>query len=223
MDAPGFPPIDRQGLVRHLVEQVVATAPNGKDFVDVTIHWAGGHASRHEVSRRVLRFEQLRQYPALRDRMVELREAGWTARQIAEELDRQGFRSPRNRTAFNAANVNALLKRRGHSAFRGHHWTDKAKLKRYEWCLPELARKLNVPIHTMQRWRQRAWVHARRVPGAPNRWLVWADRQELDRLRRLRDCPLDLSHKYGDRYPKELTTPKERPGTPPPVATEPLK
>lgn len=92
----------------------------------------------------------------------------------------------------------------------GHHQTNKAKGKPHEWCLPDLARKLRITISRMQRWRRWGWVHSRKIPGAPNRCFVWADKEELARLRRLRDCPIDRSHKFGDRYPKELTTPKPR-------------
>jgi DNA invertase Pin-like site-specific DNA recombinase len=208
--APTTTAADRKEIVRHVVQRVEATVPNGKDFVAMAIHWMGGHVSHHEVSRQVFRFEQLTRYAELRQRVIELREAGWTATRIAAQVNQEGFRPPRNRATFNAANVNALLKRLGQSGLRDQHQTDKAKRKPHEWCLPELARKLRVPIHTMRRWRQRGWVHSRRVPGCPNRWFVWADPEELRRLRRLRDCPMAPSNLPGGRYPKELTTPKRR-------------
>jgi hypothetical protein len=50
---------DRKTIVRFLIERVVVTRKNDSELLDVTIHWTGGHVSRHEVSRRVLRFEQL--------------------------------------------------------------------------------------------------------------------------------------------------------------------
>jgi len=50
------------------------------------------------------------------------------------------------------------------------------------------------------------------MPGNPNRWLVWADKDEVTRLRQLRDCPLDKG--AAERYPKHLTTPKKRPDAP---------
>jgi len=203
-------PADRKVIVRHLVERVVATRQNDSELIGVSIHWVGGYVSQHEVSRRVLRFEQLSQFPALRDRLTEMRRAGWAADKIAAQLNQEGFRPPRNRTTFNAANVNGLLRRLGLSGLCNHHQTNRAVMQDHEWGVPELARKLRVHLFTMQRWRQRGWIHSRRVPGAPNRWLVWADTEEMKRLRQLRDCPIDRSKKFGARYPKILTTPKKR-------------
>jgi hypothetical protein len=205
-EAPTTTAADRQTIIRHLVQRVVATVPDAKDFVTVAIPWVGGHISQHQVRRRVHRVEHLSQYHALRD----LRQAGWTGAQIAEQLSEEGFHLPRSHTPFKAMHVHSLLRRFSLNTYSGHYQTNKVKGKPHEWCLPELARKLKITISRMQRWRQCGWVHSRRIPGAPNHWFVWADKEERARLRRLRDCPMDRSQKFGDRYPKELTTPKSR-------------
>ena len=70
---------DRQEVVRHLVERVAVAVQGETEWVDVTIHWAGGFVSRHEVRRPVRRVEQLRDYPALMARVAELHGAGKTA------------------------------------------------------------------------------------------------------------------------------------------------
>src|SRR4051812_17229971 len=84
-----------------------------------------------------------------------------------------------------------------------------------EWALSQLTKKLKVKLSTLLRWCRVGWVQTRKLPGAANRWLVWADAEELDRLRRLRDCPCDMSS--PQRYPLELITPKPRPQTKPPA------
>jgi hypothetical protein len=201
---------DRQTIIRHLVQRVVTTVPDAKDFVTVAIHWVGGHITQHQVRRRVHRLEHLSQYDALRGRIGELRQAGWTGAKIAEQLNQEGFHLSRSHAPFKAINVHSLLRRFGLNTYSGHYQTNKVKGNPHEWCLPELARKLRITLSRMQCWRQRGWVHSRRIPGAANHWFVWADKEELTRLRRLRDCPIDRSHKFGDRYPKELTTPKPR-------------
>jgi hypothetical protein len=38
--------------------------------------------------------------------MTQLRQEGWAAERIADQLNQEGFRPPRNRTTFNAASVN---------------------------------------------------------------------------------------------------------------------
>jgi hypothetical protein len=201
---------DRQTIIRHLVQRVVVTVPDAKDLLTVTIHWVGGHVSQHEARRRVHRLEHLSQYEDLRARIIELHQTGWTGAQIATRLNQEGFHLPRSQTPFKALHVHSLLKRLGLSASSGHHLTHKPKGEPHEWCLADLARKLRIKIDKLQRWRRWGWVHSRRIPGVPNRWFIWADREELARLRRLRDCPVDRSHWFGDRFPKELTTPKPR-------------
>lgn len=54
-------------------------------------------------------------------------------------------------------------------------------------------------------WRQRL------LQLRPNggRWIVWADADELQRLRRLRACPINYNAKEQP-YPDELTRPKPR-------------
>ena len=76
---------DRQAIVRHLVERVAVAVQGETEWVDVTIHWAGGFVSRHEVRRPVRRVEQLRDYPALMARVAELHRTGKTVRR-----DRRG-------------------------------------------------------------------------------------------------------------------------------------
>ena len=106
---------DRQEVVRHLVERVVVAVQGETEWVDVAIHWAGGFVSRHEVRRPVSRVEQLRDYAELMRRVAELHGAGRTSRQIAEALNREGFRPPKRRETYNAAMVQLLLARRGRS------------------------------------------------------------------------------------------------------------
>ena len=50
--------------------------------------------SRHECRRPVLKYEQLSNYRALRDRMLALRRAGMSTAQIAERLNSEGFHTP---------------------------------------------------------------------------------------------------------------------------------
>ena len=86
---------DRKEVVRHLVERVSAAVQGETEWVDVTIQWAGGFVSRHEVRRPVRRVEQLRDYPALMARVAELHRAGKTSGEVAEALNREGFRPPK--------------------------------------------------------------------------------------------------------------------------------
>lgn len=104
---------DRQSIVRHLVEKVVVLVQNDTEYVDVTIHWMGGMTSQHALIRPVGRYEQLRDYDRLMERIMGLRKQGRTSREIAEQLTREGWRTPRARKVFPSHMVRRLISRRG--------------------------------------------------------------------------------------------------------------
>jgi len=70
-----------------------------------------------------------------------------------------------------------------------------------------LARLLDMPISTLHKWQRQGWIHSRKVAVASGRWAVWADGDELERLRRLRVQKRKWPQPY---YPVALTTPKHR-------------
>ena len=78
------------------------------------------------------------------------------------------------------------------------------------WWFGALARQLDMPLATLYSWLRRGWVQARQLPGACGRWIVWADDDELGRLRRLRARCRSWSE---DPPSEDLTTPKVRPRT----------
>jgi hypothetical protein len=82
---------DRQEIVRLLIERVVVATRGRTEVVDATIHWVGGLQTRHEIRRPVLGYEQLSYYDSLRGRVVELREQGRTAEEIAATLNGEGY------------------------------------------------------------------------------------------------------------------------------------
>jgi DNA invertase Pin-like site-specific DNA recombinase len=198
---------DRQAVIRHLVERVVVTVQDKTEYADVRIHWAGGYVSEHEVTRPVRRYDQLRDIDRLMGRIVEMRSAERGASEIAEHLNREGFRPPKGRATFTAAMVRQLLSRRGLSDQDRGRKAAGGSLGPHEWWLGDLARELRVPYSTLNHWRSRGWLHCRRLPGIQGRWIMWADDEELDRVRRLRAYPRAWS---DDPYPPELTTPKKR-------------
>jgi DNA invertase Pin-like site-specific DNA recombinase len=151
----------------------------------------------------VYRYRQMRDYDRLAQRLRELRKAGHTAGQMADQLNQEGFHPTGRRKTFCAMTVRQLLSRWQLSGER--HET--VELGPDEWWLSDLARKLKVSPATVRRWIDRRWMHCRRSPQHGYH-LLWADADELERLGRLRD--------HGRTYPKipsppALTTPKRRP------------
>jgi DNA-binding transcriptional MerR regulator len=166
----------------------------------VTIHWHGGFTSEHEIVRPVARFSQLRDSARLQERMVALRRQGCTIREVAARLQAEGF-APPQRGRFWPENIQKILSRHGLSK--------KAlsqPLARHEWHVPDLARVLGVAGAKLRTWAKRGWIHARRTPHYRD-WVLWADRQELRRLRQLK-----RHSKAGVfAHAVHLTTPKKRP------------
>jgi DNA invertase Pin-like site-specific DNA recombinase len=198
---------DRKALVRHLVERVVVAVQGDSELVDVSVHWAGGFTSQHQVIRPVAKYEQLHNYQQLLARAVQLRDQGHTTSQIAARLNREGWRPPKRRPTFNGPMVRALLSRLPRSGPRPRAKQADALLGPQEWWFSDLARQLDMPHPTLYSWLRRGWVHARQLPGAQGRWILWCDKEELDRLQRLRTC----SRTWSDQpLFRELTTPKPR-------------
>jgi len=200
---------DRQTIVRHLIEKVIITVPDDSQHVDLTIHWAGGFTSQHALIRPVAKYEQLDNYPVLLSRIIELKSQKKTSIQIADILNREGYRPPKRRATFNAGMVRQLLHRRV-QATRRFKVDEALAPKENEWYLLDLVRHLNIPHPTLYNWLRRGWVHARQLPGAVGSWIIWADQDELDRLRRLHKCPKSW---HNQPQAAELTQPKPRPKT----------
>jgi DNA invertase Pin-like site-specific DNA recombinase len=195
---------ERKTVVRHLIERVVLTAPAQSELADVGVHWAGGFVSHHELTRPVARYEQLRDYPRLNRRIVELRGQKLTSKRIAEQLNAEGWHPPKRRATFNAGMVRSISSRRHRATARPVPY----ELKPGEWWFADLAHRLQLPHPTLYSWMRRGWVNARRLDlGPQGRWLLWADEDELDRLRRLRDCPRSW---HSQRHAADLTRPKLR-------------
>ena len=201
-NATGTTAEDRQTVIRHLVDRVVVDVQGETEHVDVAIHWHGGFVSQHELIRPVASYEQLSGYKELMTRVEELRIDGQTSAQIAEQLNGEGFHPP-NGNEFNATIIRSLLSRSGPS---------RSGLTRDceppQWQPRHLAEKLDMPLNTLKSWLRRGWMHGQQLPGARGRWILWADDDELNRLKQLRQ------HRQGAPglpAPAQLTTPKPRP------------
>jgi hypothetical protein len=202
--APGTTNADRKEMIRCLVERVVVQVRCDSEFVAAAIHWAGGHESRHEIVRPVGTYAQLRGFERLMDRVVELRGAGHVAPEIAARLNAEGFSPPKRSGRFTAPVIYQLLKRRG---LIGDERSHDGLLGRHEWWLTDLARELKMSHLKLRDWANRGWVHSRKTP-VQGRWILWADKEEVKRLRAL----LAESRRGINAYSSGLKTPKARCG-----------
>ena len=192
---------DRKEIVRCLVERVVAQVRHDSERTAVTIHWQGGCRTEHEVLRAVSRFEYVEGFDRLLQRIVALRGQGETAAQIAQALNREGYRTPKKRGDYTEASVRRLVSKCG-LIERGQRGEP---LGRHEWRLAGLARKLRVAPWKLRAWTAQGWLHGRQTQPEGT-WIVWADHHEIERLTQLRA----RSQRGVRAHPKKLITPKKQ-------------
>jgi DNA invertase Pin-like site-specific DNA recombinase len=186
---------ERQMIVRQLIEQVEVSVIDRSERVGVAIRWAGGYQSRHEILRTVAAYRSLQDSERLLDRVIELKQQGLSHPEVAHCLNAEGFRAPQS-DCFSTAMISFLWVR----AHRTGRVPKQAQPLAPSWRGGALARQLGIPAATLNTWRRRGWVQARRRGGW---WIYWADDPELTRLSRLRRHPRAALQ----RAPAELTTP----------------
>jgi hypothetical protein len=192
---------ERKEVVRCLIEKVAVTVRADSEDVPVTIHWQGGVTTEHVIQRPVRRYEQLHAFKELRERIVRLRRQGRTVAEIAAQLNREGYRTPKTRGDFTEENVRRFVSKKGLTAIS----RAEAKLAKGEWRLAELANKLQMPKGKLADWARRGWLQGRQAQPEGG-WIVWADRDKVRRLKRLRG----RSRRGVHNHPESLTTPKPR-------------
>jgi DNA invertase Pin-like site-specific DNA recombinase len=198
---------DRRAVVRQLVERVEIARRGKTEEIDVTVHWRGLDPTRHVAVQGTHRYDQLAWIDRLRDRVRVMRGEGRTAGEIAAVLDAEGFHPSRGR-AFTAHGVRRMAVEWGLTGTPlGINGTARLPGPG-EWWLPALARELGVTPIVVHQWRWYGWVHARQLPGKAGRVIVWADRTEVARLKRLR--AYEVAHRGQHTVPAELTKPKGR-------------
>jgi hypothetical protein len=205
---------DRQAIIRQLIERVVVTLQGESEKVDVVVHWMGGHQSQATMIRPVARLEQLSYVDALRGRVAQLHQQGVDRPTIAATLNAEGWRPAKRRQTFTADMVGALLLRQGLGSGRPKRVT-KVERQANEWTLTELTQALEIPPPTLYTWLRKGYLRARqaRYVSAPV-WLIWADTNELERLRALRRAP------RPQRWPAPIrTSEREEAQTRPPEPT----
>jgi DNA invertase Pin-like site-specific DNA recombinase len=179
-NAPGTTAADRKEIIRLVVERVEVHVRAETECGEVVISWRGGVTTRHEIVRPVARYESLGRYDQLMNRIIEMRQEGRAIKQIAVQLNAEGYRTPRSRKGYTSTSVRKLLSRG--ELTRGRIGT--RQLDRHEWWLPELARSLPMSANKLRDWALRGWVRARQIPPR-GLWVVWADARERRRLRKV--------------------------------------
>lgn len=199
--------MEKQRIVRLLVQQVVIDIQGTTNRVDVTIHWTGGFTSQHELSRPVMRYTQLADYDRMIARIEELRKEGLSFATIAEILNREGFRPAKQAQRFQSDLVSAVMRKHYKASSGSRSKAPTGLLKENEWLVIGLAQELEMSRNTLLAWMRQGWVHVvRQLPGYRGRMICWADADDLDRLRQLNRTKRGW---WDPPLPPELITPKK--------------
>jgi DNA invertase Pin-like site-specific DNA recombinase len=203
--------MDRQRILRYLVQQVVVNVEGNTNRVRVMVEWTGGFTSQHELLRPVLSYQQMVDNDRLLERLGELRAAGLSFERIAQTLNAEGFHPSKRTLRFSSDIVGILWRRHFANRQRPRREVPPSLIHKHEWTALGLAKELKMPKGTLLVWARKGWVRFRSLPGYHGSFLCWADRAELKRLRKLRSTP----HGWWDPpLPADLTTPRRAPDSP---------
>lgn len=180
--------VDRQLIVRQLLERVLVTVIDDTENVRIEVHWQGGHKTQAMITRPVARLEQMSYYPQLQDRLKVMHTQGCTALEMAETLNAEGWKPPKRRDTYNTSMVLDLLARQGIriGSPKQQHTAD-IRREANEWTMQELAQQLHMPGVTLYAWLRKGKIKGRKVITASRSiWLLHADAIELEQLRQQR-------------------------------------
>jgi DNA invertase Pin-like site-specific DNA recombinase len=119
----------KRQVMRLLLQRVVVWAPASTHEVKVHLHWTGGKVTEHQMARPVHSWKQVGGATELWQRMCDWRDAGWTSRRMAEELNTAGYRTPRGRS-FTAESVRQLIVRTQSQTVPARKTTGRRKKQR---------------------------------------------------------------------------------------------
>ncbi|MFN0282728.1 MAG: recombinase family protein [Kineosporiaceae bacterium] len=197
-------PADRQRIARLLLDRVVVTVDKGSEQVDVALHWVGGAVRPHAITRPVTRYSQQSDYSRLVERLRALCAGRLSSDRIAECLNAEGYHPPKRTSRFTAGMVGRLTAHLG-LARRGRDG-NATGLGSDEYRPVGLARRLSIRRDTVRRWLRAGWLNVRRDDDGHH--VIWADADELGRLRELHQLPRTWANKARLA---ELKKPRPRP------------
>jgi hypothetical protein len=193
-NAPTTTDADRKEILRQVVERVVVDAQGTSEQVRVRITWAGGGQTEGVLIRPIARYTDRSDYARLCARVQELTATGWSLEAIAHQLEADGSPPLRRGHRWRGPGVQTLRRQLGLGTTRRHGHSREA-LGPDEWWAREWADRLSVSRTTLLYWIQRGQVRARKEHEGLQRWIVWADATELERLHASRRRDLGAEHR----------------------------
>lgn len=207
--APTTSAADRKKLVRAVVERVQVIADGACENVHAVVTWAGGHQTHADLIRPVARIDQLSYYPELTARIEVLVAEGLGNAAIADRLAADGFHTPHLNERFHVGEIQHLIRRLGlRPGLDYDRSTGQGGLGPDQWWLATLAREIGMPTATLSGWLRRGWITGWQDTRPPYRWIVTADRAEVERLRVLHQRPAGYHNRrrWSDNDPADRRT-----------------
>jgi hypothetical protein len=177
---------DRKESIRQVVEQVEVAVQGTSEQVQVRITWAGGGQTDGVLVRPIARYRNRSDYARLCARVEDLTHADWSLEAMAHQLETDGFAALRSGQGWSVACVQTLRHQLGLGNTH-QHGASRAALGPDEWWARELASQLGIARNRLLYWIAHGLVRARKERGGWQRWIIWADAQELERLQGYRD------------------------------------
>ena len=151
-NAPETTAADRKEIIRLVVDRVVVHVRADSECAAAVIWWRGGVTTRHEIVRPVARYESLGHYDQLINRIIALRQEGRTIKQIAAQLNGEGYHTPRSRKGYTSTSVRKLLSR-----CESDPWEDRDQATRSpRVVVAGLGPRLQMPVDKLRIWRYAA-------------------------------------------------------------------
>jgi hypothetical protein len=197
--APQTTADERKSIVRCLIERVELTQSESKQEVELAIRWAGGFESRHQFRRDAYQYHQFPDVCQLLSRIAELRGAGWRSPRIAEQLNAEGFKTPKQCRGFTADIVRYLY---AHVIPRASA-EGRTALAPPLWRVEALAETLRISVKKLKDWVRSGYVRAVERPFG-GVWILHADERELRELKRRVELCRKGAHYPADLHCKEI-------------------
>jgi hypothetical protein len=178
------------------VEQVEVEVQGTSEQLQVRITWAGGSQTEGVWVRPSARYSDRSDYARLCARVQDLTHAGWSLEAMAHQLEIDGFPTLRRRSeqSWRVASVQTLRHQLGLGNTH-RQGASREALGPNAWWARELADRLGISRNSLLYWIEHGLVRARKERGGWQRWIVWADAQEMERLQGYRDRDIGAEHR----------------------------
>jgi hypothetical protein len=185
---------DRKDILRQVVERVEVEAQGKTEQVRVCITWADGGQTQGLLVRPLARYTDRSDYARLCARVQELTAMGWSLEAIAQQLAVDGYPPLRSRRGWSPLSVQTLRRQLGLGKTH-RRGSAREELGPDEWWARELADRLAVSHNSLLYWIGHGRVRARKERGGWQRWIVWADAAERERLQEYRHRDIAAEHR----------------------------